>query len=456
MDEQILIKFGSESDVKPLADAISKIFSPFLKVLPKIGTIPEEISRLSSKLSEDIMSGVPERVVKASKKILKDTQKDLIKMMTDVEANRSKMLAQNLSANLEKVNALSQQGVPAMIKDGKVIIKSEKQIIKEQKQLILVEKKLAEDEKSLLSARKKFAEGDGSAANKIKEFSGKVGSGQTKRDKLQTGLGDQSSGGESFGDFVPDFIKEPFMELNESITSLKNGVLQTVKIFKGLGKVLNKSWKLAVKMYKLGLKGFALAVKKFVLDKATLAIAKLLLVIAKFALIVAALQLAMNPYVLIAAAVLAAIGTLYYFRDEIANAGVYIYNGLMKILDDVGNFFSNIWKELKSEAKTLMNNIIDFVSDTFKTLINGLISLLNKIPFVDIPLIETSDSKSKVAADTSSIEKKNVDIANSSGFQSQSGVSNVIIDNKSSSTIVTPTPRVIRVDPLQAGSVAIA
>ena len=95
------------------------------------------------------------------------------------------------------------------------------------------------------------------------------------------------------------------------------------------------------------------------------------------------------------------------------------------------------------------------IADAFKTVINGLISVANMVPLVNIPLLETSEAKT-IKPDTSKVENQNVDIAKSAGFQQQSGQNNVIVDAKSSTGIVTPPGKVIRADVDNARNVAIA
>ena len=51
-----------EEELQPLIQSMKRVFEPLVKALPTLALIPNEISRLSDKLDQDMMSGVPERM----------------------------------------------------------------------------------------------------------------------------------------------------------------------------------------------------------------------------------------------------------------------------------------------------------------------------------------------------------------------------------------------------------
>ena len=135
------VKFDKEEDIKPLLIAFRKIFEPLTKAMPLIAKIPEEISRLADNISQDLSSGVPEKIDNAVEKLTQDeAEMQLREALSEAEQEALKELT-------DQLKLLRENGIPAEIKDGKVVKLTEEEIKITQQSYITTVKTLENLEK---------------------------------------------------------------------------------------------------------------------------------------------------------------------------------------------------------------------------------------------------------------------------------------------------------------------
>ena len=141
-----------QEELQPLLESIQEAFEPLTKAMPLIMKIPEEIKRVADNISEDLGSGVPEKIDNAVEKITQDEAEDLLKKeLSEAEQEAINKLT-------EQVELLRENGIPAEIKEGKVSKLTEEQIKETQKQYIqsietekVIQKQIEEVKKSNMS-----------------------------------------------------------------------------------------------------------------------------------------------------------------------------------------------------------------------------------------------------------------------------------------------------------------
>ena len=119
-----------QEELQPLLQSIQEAFEPLTKAMPLIMKIPEEIKRVADNISEDLGSGIPEKIDNAVEKITQDEAEDLLKKeLSEAEQEALQKLT-------EELQLLRENGIPAEIKEGKVTKLTEEQIKETQKQYI--------------------------------------------------------------------------------------------------------------------------------------------------------------------------------------------------------------------------------------------------------------------------------------------------------------------------------
>lgn len=119
-----------KEELQPLLESIQEAFEPLTKAMPLIMKIPEEIKRVADNISEDLGSGIPEKIDNAVEKITQDEAEDLLKKeLSEAEQEAINKLT-------EQVELLRENGIPAEIKEGKVSKLTEDEIRLAQKQYI--------------------------------------------------------------------------------------------------------------------------------------------------------------------------------------------------------------------------------------------------------------------------------------------------------------------------------
>jgi len=212
-----------QEELQPLLQSIQEAFEPLTKAMPLIMKIPEEIKRVADNISEDLGSGIPEKIDNAVEKITQDEAEDLLKKeLSEAEQEALQKLT-------EELQLLRENGIPAEIKEGKVTKLTEEQIKETQKQYIqsietekVIQKQIEEAKKSNLS--------DDELIETIKTLNEKLEKNNKSRekheDKLAGRLPEMTRGGESGGPRVFTEMKDAGAEVFGApmmvFTELKN------------------------------------------------------------------------------------------------------------------------------------------------------------------------------------------------------------------------------------------
>ena len=270
-------------------------------------------------------------------------------------ANRIKDLREQKDKSAKEVEMLRERNIVAETKT----IKDEqgfryethvlsKQEIKERTSLLKQNTKRVDDiEKALLSKREKLLkqEMDESERSEIilkdEERLAKL---REKLEKEETTLNPlkKNENGPQGSRVVTSFyetLKEPFKAVGDAFLSIRDGVMDAVGVFNYFAKG-----------------GFMKTLKN--LGNSLKSFGKML----------------MMPKVLITAAIIGLIAVIWKFKDNIIKVGQFIIGIPGMIWDGI----KKVWT---------------MITDTFKKMINGVIKLMNKIPGVNIELLETSDMK---------------------------------------------------------------
>ena len=142
-----------QEELDPIVEAIEEAFKPLTKAMPLIAKIPEEIKRLADNMSEDLSSGIPEKIDETVEKLTQDeAEMQLREALSEAEQEALQEL-------VDQLKLLRENGIPAEIKDGKVVKLTEEEIkinqesyITSVKTLENLEKQKEEIVKSNLSA----------------------------------------------------------------------------------------------------------------------------------------------------------------------------------------------------------------------------------------------------------------------------------------------------------------
>ena len=142
-----------QEELDPIVEAIQEAFKPLTQAMPLIAKIPEEIKRLADNMSEDLSSGIPEKIDETVEKLTQDeAEMQLREALSEAEQEALQEL-------VDQLKLLRENGIPAEIKDGKVVKLTEEEIkitqqsyITSVKTLENLEKQKEEIVKSNLSA----------------------------------------------------------------------------------------------------------------------------------------------------------------------------------------------------------------------------------------------------------------------------------------------------------------
>ena len=329
-----------EEELQPLIQSMKRVFEPLVKALPTLALIPNEISRLSDKLDQDMMSGVPERMESVVERFAMDFGAKMLaienkKMKSQINREKQRELKDKLLEKREsRLLALREKGLAVEIKNNRVQFISEKDLQKKQAENIKTQKVIIKKEKELQKLVEKGEKGsEENIAKLIQELtvlqkkegeqSQELGD---KRKEAKGILGTVRAGAESI---LPEPIMGAFDEFGSSIAEVGNNLKSFGKPFMALGKVVDKRFGITEKLQKLEVKQFALKVKAFAVEKA------------KFALDM--LAVLKNPFVLIGIAIAAAVAAIYAFKDE-------IYNFVAGIGESIANFGKSIYNAFAGSA----------------------------------------------------------------------------------------------------------
>lgn len=190
---------------------------------------------------------------------------------------------------------------------------------------------------------------------------------QDEIQQLQDQIAENNKGGEGFQSELFSTIQEGIMA---PINAVKDGM-------NFLGSVLTEGANIAKDTYALGQKAFAFAKKMYAFDFKAFALKTKAFLLEKKKFMLDKLAILMNPFVVLGTAML---GLIAIF----ANFGPQIREGILNVI----TFISDGVKEA-------IGKLGDFLYDGFVTVMNGLISLINMIPGVNIDLMKTTDELKK-------------------------------------------------------------
>ena len=213
-----------EEEFQPLILSMKRVFAPFVDAIPSIIRIPDEIERLSKTIIDDVDSGQPDRLEKASEKLVDPMIQGLKnfydKQNAEREAELAKIAAERETA-IAEVQKLQDLGVPAEVtKQNTVNILNEKEILEKQKEFIKEQKEVSFLESQIADEKSKGDDADSERLlmlkealekqNKLVEEQGKVLGDRLPRQKVPETVG------------ARDFIPAPLMEAYDNIAETAN------------------------------------------------------------------------------------------------------------------------------------------------------------------------------------------------------------------------------------------
>ena len=345
-----------ESDIKAMMKTVMSTTMKTVSSGQKTVISPTEIRNITKEIVADAESGSIARFEKAldkTKTILDKLDIDLKDFNTSLAKRIKDLDEQNLKSSKE-VEQLRSQNIVAEVKankDGKqfayetnILTKKE---IETRKSILEKNKNLVErEENKIIAKREKLLSqetlGDEDKAKIISDEQ-RITALKEKLQKEEDVLTPLSKKDDMAGPSSSFYqaLKEPFIAVGDAFMSLKDIGTDVVRVFKffsegGLTKGL-KSFKNGV-----------MALGKFF----------------------------MSTKVLIGLAIVGVIAAVVFFKDKIKAAA----NFIMGIPQMIGDFIKKAFTR---------------ISDFFKDMINVVIKLINKIPGINIPLLETSTMKEK-------------------------------------------------------------
>ena len=349
-------KSVSESDIRNVTKAMMSTVMKTVSAGQKTVISPTEIRNITTQIVADAESGSIRRFEMAldkAKKVIDDLDIDLKDFNTSL-AKRIKELDDQTLQSQKEVETLRKENVVAEVranKQGKefayethilskkeietrtaLLIQRKKQFEEDETRILKEREKLLSSEELLLPEQKKQIIADQERLDKEKELIQKEETTLNPlKDDDDKGMGPTSS-------FYEE-LKAPFIAVGDAFMSLKDIGKDMVRIFKffsegGLTKGL-KSFKNGV-----------MALGRFF----------------------------MSTKVLIGLAIVGVIAAVVFFKDKLISIGKFIIG----IPEMIANGIKKVWI---------------MISDFFKSAINSVIKLINKIPGINIPLLETSKMK---------------------------------------------------------------
>jgi len=325
-----------QEELEPLIQSMKKVFDPLIKALPSLALIPNEISRISDKLDQDMMSGVPERMESVVERFTMDFGAKMLaienkKMKSEINREKQRELKDKLLEKREsRLLALREKGLAVELKNNRVQFISEKDIVKKQNENLKTQKTIITKEKEL---QKLIERGEKGSEDKITRLIEELTKLQKTESEQSQVLGDKKKQPGRIRGAAEEFLPEPIMgafdEFGANISEVGNNLKSFAKPIVGLFKLFTGQYNILEKIQKLNVKKFALDVKAFAVAKA------------KFALDM--LAVLKNPFVLIGIAITAAVAAIYAFKDE-------IYNFVAGIGESIANFGKSIYNAFAGSA----------------------------------------------------------------------------------------------------------
>jgi len=344
-----------ESDIKGLFKTIMQDTMKTVSAGRKTVIAPTQVRNIAKEIISEAESGSVERFERALVKTegiieqlgfnISDFNKSLGKRIEELRTQRD--------TSAKEVEELRAQNIAAevrSIKEGKefriethILTKNE---IKERKELLEQNTKRVDDlEKKIIKRREAILKGDEvtqdqkekilSDERKLADFREKL---QKEEQTLSPLQQEETGPGELRSTFYEE-LKAPFAAIGDAFMSIKDAGMEVYNIFLFFKK---GGFMKSLKSVRDGMK----AIGRFF----------------------------MSTKVLIGLAIGGVIAAIFMFKDKIKDAADY----LKSIPGRIADFFKGIFVK---------------ISDFFKNAINSVITLINKVPGVNIPLLETSKMK---------------------------------------------------------------
>ena len=344
-----------ESDIKGLFKTIMQDTMKTVSAGRKTVIAPTQVRNIAKEIISEAESGSVERFERALVKTegiieqlgfnISDFNKSLGKRIEELRTQRD--------TSAKEVEELRAQNIAAevrSIKEGKefriethILTKNE---IKERKELLEQNTKRVDDlEKKIIKRREAILKGDEvtqdqkekilSDERKLADFREKL---QKEEQTLSPLQQEETGPGELRSTFYEE-LKAPFAAIGDAFMSIKDAGMEVYNIFLFFKK---GGFMKSLKSVRDGMK----AIGRFF----------------------------MSTKVLIGLAIGGVIAGLFFFRKKIGDAAEF----LMSIPGKIADFFKTVFVK---------------VTDFFKSMINSVIKLVNKIPGINIPLLETSAMK---------------------------------------------------------------
>jgi len=357
LDDNLMMAVGRIPGERTPEDAINKLAkSIYEKTSMSISAATKTIIPSIPKVIDDLTQKIESGSVKNMNVAFAQLESIVKKLGIDLGSYNEK-LAKTLQEredraikSQEKVDKLREVGIVARVnkttKEVEILTKT--QIDKEKELLKLNEKKIVQIEKEIEKGRKTLQEKDtlspkekGDLKKQIEAQVQTLDKTKIQAQQRRETLNLQAPTGGDRLELPPmlaglkDAFLSPIMAVGDAFTQVKDQVKGIGESFMFLGKA--------------GIKGIATAFRF--------------------------LGLIMKPIpIAIGLAIAGAIAIIYKFRDNIIN---------------VINFI----KEIPTKVSDFLKGVFTKISDFFKDAINSVITLINKIPGVNIPLLETSKTK---------------------------------------------------------------
>lgn len=366
IDDNLMMAVGRLPGEKTPEEAINKLAkSIFEKTSMAISAATKTIIPSIPKVIEDLTQKIESGSIKNMNVAFAQLESIVKKLGIDLGSYNEK-LAKTLQEreeraikSQEKVDKLREVGVIARVNETtkEVEILTKTQIDKEKELLKLNEKKIVQIEKEIEKGRKTLQEKDTLSTTEKSEIRKQIETQiQTlEKTKIQTqekrevlNLQAPTGGDRQERLELPpmlaglkDAFLSPITAVGDAFSTIKDQVMSVGESFLFLGKA--------------GIRGIATAFKF--------------------------LGLIMKPIpIAIGLAIAGAIAVIYKFRDNI-----------MSVVDFI--------KNIPTKVSDFLKGVFTQISDFFKSAINSVITLINKIPGVNIPLLETSEMKENKIAD---------------------------------------------------------
>ena len=357
LDDNLMMAVGRIPGERTPEDAINKLAkSIYEKTSMSISAATKTIIPSIPKVIDDLTQKIESGSIKNMNVAFAQLESIVKKLGIDLGSYNEK-LAKTLQEredraikSQEKVDKLREVGIVARVnkttKEVEILTKT--QIDKEKELLKLNEKKIVQIEKEIEKGRKTLQEKDtlspkekGDLKKQIEAQVQTLDKTKIQAQQRRETLNLQAPTGGDRLELPPmlaglkDAFLSPIMAVGDAFTQVKDQVKGIGESFMFLGKA--------------GIKGIATAFRF--------------------------LGLIMKPIpIAIGLAIAGAIAIIYKFRDNIIN---------------VINFI----KEIPTKVSDFLKGVFTKISDFFKDAINSVITLINKIPGVNIPLLETSKTK---------------------------------------------------------------